>query len=111
MRLLVCGGRLYNNDEHANDVLEFLHGSSPLSLVMGDTRFSAVLLAKKWAEGHGVPFSEIRTLAMRPLSDGPLLPELVLAFGTSKTSREMAGLFARFGFRVLDAQTGQQVTA
>lgn len=100
MRLLVCGGRLYSNAEHAESVLEFLHSAAPFSLVMGELKFGAMRLAAAWAKRTGVP-------------TGPFswAPDVVLAFMTSPKATAAAHDFARAGYRVLDAKTGQEVRA
>lgn len=101
MRLLVIGYKLYNNDEHLNAVLDFFAGVNHVEGVMGDPiKDGAARLAQEWAKHHHVPFG--------PYS---YAPDVVLAFGGTKRVNAAALDFARSGYKVLDARTGQQVTA
>jgi hypothetical protein len=54
MKILVCGGRYYNNKERVTEVLDFIHGRESItSLVHGDATGTDTL-AKEWALINGI---------------------------------------------------------
>lgn len=101
MRLLVIGYKLYSNDEHLNSVLDFFAGVNNVEVVMGDpSKDGAARLAKEWAKRRHISFG--------PFS---YAPDVVLAFGGTKRVDAAALEFARSGYKVLNAQNGQEVHA
>jgi hypothetical protein len=60
MRLLVCGGRTYNDMEAAFSVMDRLHRTSPITLVIQGGAKGADEIAKCWAVLAKVECKEVK---------------------------------------------------
>lgn len=100
MRLLVCGGRDYNDEFILWSVLGHLEGSGGVDeLIVGDCPTGADAMARNWAVGRGhVPtvFSadwEKQGKAAGPIRNQRMLdegkPDLVLAFPGGRGTEDM----------------------
>ena len=113
MRVLVCGGRDFNDRELLARVLGDLHAASPISVVIEGGAHGADTLAFKWAsEGnrcgtcsyaadwraHGRAAGPIRNAQM--LDEGK--PDLVVAFPGGKGTADMVARARRAGVRVIE---------
>jgi hypothetical protein len=99
MRVLVCGGRAYNNVANVWDTLDALQTSRPIALVIEGGAPGADRLARVWAQKHRVPLKTysadwsrhgkaagpIRN--QRMIDDGK--PDLVVAFPGGKGTTDM----------------------
>src|SRR4051812_2885166 len=54
MRLLVCGGRDFNDRDAVNDALNRVHSKRPVTLLIHGDAPGADRLANRWAEEHAV---------------------------------------------------------
>lgn len=108
MRVLVCGSREFNDKELMEDVLEELYITC---VIEGEAR-GADTLARKYAEGHGIPVDafpaqwDVYGKAAGPIRNTQMLrigkPELVVAFwdGWSKGTRNMIKIAKQAGIAV-----------
>lgn len=55
MRVLVCGGRDFNNASVVEDVLNSIHEAKPITLIIQGEARGADRLGKLWAKGRGIP--------------------------------------------------------
>lgn len=55
MRVLVCGGRHYEDSKQMNSVLDKLHSESPIALIIHGSSRGADSLADLWAFHRGIP--------------------------------------------------------
>jgi CubicO group peptidase (beta-lactamase class C family) len=55
MKILVCGGRDYENVSAVRHALTALHVKNPISLIIEGAALGADRLAREWAEISGVP--------------------------------------------------------
>lgn len=55
MRLLVCGGRDYNDRERLFAALDAAHAHKPVTLVIHGAAKGADTLAGEWADARGIP--------------------------------------------------------
>jgi len=55
MRLLVCGGRGFNNGEAIRNRLDRMHTTHPISVLMTTSAYGADTLAHTWALVRNVP--------------------------------------------------------
>jgi hypothetical protein len=108
MRILVCGGRDYNDDEMVRKVL-LQYFSKDLTIIQGEAR-GADYLAKMWAKNYGVEYESypadwdkygkragfIRNGQM--LTEGK--PDLVIAFPGGKGTEMMIMLAEKAGVPV-----------
>jgi len=58
VRLLVCGGRDYNDEREAFRVLDAIMLEQPVTMVVQGGARGADLLGRTWAERRLIPFSE-----------------------------------------------------
>ena len=55
MRLLVCGGRDYNDEARVFDCLDSIHAKWPISVLIHGAARGADSLADKWAKERNIP--------------------------------------------------------
>jgi hypothetical protein len=60
MRLLVCGGRDYDDRARVFAALDWAHAHRPVSLVIHGAAHGADTLAGEWAKERGIPAEEYR---------------------------------------------------
>lgn len=121
-RVLICGGRDYNNVESLNAVLDAAHYANPIVCLIHGAARGADMLAADWALSHGVLCSaypadwERDGKAAGPIRNRRMLelgkPHLVLAFpggiGTANMIKqsERAGVpVVRVGQRLIKIAT------
>ena len=112
MRILVCGGRDYDDEIVLYATLDVIHENRPVTRLIHGAARGADSLAAAWAKSRGVP-----TLAFpahwwrdgraagflrnaRMLRDGR--PELVVAFPGGKGTAHMVGLARDAGVPLLE---------
>lgn len=54
MRILVCGGRDYNDAEAVNRALDKLHAERGISVIIEGEQRGADILGREWAKSRGV---------------------------------------------------------
>lgn len=54
-RLLVCGGRDYQNSQRLEKLLSVFHSANPISCLIHGGASGADTLAGEWAEKNGIP--------------------------------------------------------
>src|SRR6478735_7482462 len=104
MKVLVCGGRHYDNYGFLSEVLDEIHAATPIELIIEGGQFGAEFLASSWARGHRVPYRSVTPewarhgKAAGPIRNGEMLdlaPDLVVAFpggrGTADMVRQARG--------------------
>ena len=102
MRLLVCGGRTYDDWRFLQRTLAELHEERPIALVIHGGAAGADRLGKRWAETQGIPCCEFPPQWTRygkkagPLRNQWMLtfgqPDLVVAFPGGPGTERMIGL-------------------
>lgn len=99
MRLLVCGGRNFSNEEEVFKALDQINAKTPVSLLIQGGAKGADMLARAWALSsdiacdtypaewakHGPAAGPIRNQAM--IDDGK--PDLVVAFSGGRGTADM----------------------
>jgi len=54
LRILVCGGRDYQNEEELSNILDVLHSKTPVSVVISGNARGADSLGENWAKKRGI---------------------------------------------------------
>lgn len=112
MRVLVCGGREYNNYEEIRRVLDHIHKHRYIDLLINGAALGADKLSSLWADRAGVHYVEyladwnaygrgaghVRNHIM--LEEGK--PHLVIAFPGGKGTQDMKDIALKAGIEVLD---------
>lgn len=90
MRVLVCGGRDYQNLNELFYHMDFVHAVSPISLIIHGKAQGADTLAGRWATSRSIPIKEFPAdwsnldKAAGPIRNAQMIregkPELVIAF-------------------------------
>ena len=116
MRVLVCGGRNYNDHERVGTVLNALHDRAGISLIIQGGARGADELAFGWARANGV--EEIQFDAdwenqgsfagpmrnKRMLEEGR--PDLVIAFPGGRGTADMVRKAHKAGVKVVEISHG-----
>lgn len=114
MRVLVCGGRAYEEREHLFVTLDRLHRARGITLVIAGGARGADTLAEEWAKDRSVPHqifhAEWDTLGrpagpirnQRMLDEGK--PDLVVAFPGGKGTADMVRRAYEAGVRVMEVE-------
>lgn len=112
MRVLVCGGRDYNDRNHIWNVLYDIHAKQRISVIIHGAAAGADRLAMDWAQTmpgvchapfvadwhtHGRAGGPIRN--QRMLDDGR--PDLIVAFPGGKGTADMVRRAAEAGIRII----------
>lgn len=112
MRVLVCGGRDYQDSDRVDAVLNKLHREAEIHVLIEGGAKGADRLASFWAADHDVSAERYEadwenqgTFAgparnKRMLQEGR--PDLVIAFPGGKGTRNMIGLARKFGVEVIE---------
>lgn len=111
MRLLVCGGRDYGDQDAAFRLLDRIHALCPVTCVIqGDAR-GADRLAKDWAISRGVPHDDypaqwrVHGKSAGPLRNRQMLaegrPDKVVAFPGGSGTADMMKISRAAGLHVL----------
>lgn len=121
-RVLVCGGRWWNNQHYVDEVLDRLHAEYHFTLlIQGGQRtirhrrgepFGADYQAKRWAENRGVPGVEEKAdWASYPKAGGVIRntvmlrkhkPQLGVAFKGGNGTKDMTDKLWKAGVKVLE---------
>lgn len=98
MKVLVCGGRYYDNYGKMTEVLDAIHAETPIALIIEGGQFGADFLASTWARGHRVPYKAVHPewnrhgKAAGPIRNREMLglaPDLVVAFPGGRGTADM----------------------
>tara|TARA_R110000823_G_scaffold39872_8_gene106257 strand:+ start:65 stop:409 length:345 start_codon:yes stop_codon:yes gene_type:complete len=113
MRLLVCGGRSFDNQKAINKALRTIHEETPIALLIHGGASGADQLAGMWANNHGLPVARMdapwKVLGRKagPVRNGwmlaLLLPDAVLAFAGGAGTQNMKAQAQAAGVRIIDA--------
>lgn len=110
-RVLVCGGRDYDDVTHLHDVLNAVHAAYPIGVLISGMATGADADAAEWAKdlaialepypadwyAHGSAAGPIRN--QRMLDEGQ--PDLVIAFPGGKGTADMCARAKRYGVKVV----------
>jgi hypothetical protein len=98
-RVLVCGGRGYDNRKLLFDVLDVAHAANPIELLIHGDATGADAMAHEWAQDKGLVCSEFRAAwrehgkAAGPMRNQRMLdegkPHLVIAFPGGRGTNDM----------------------
>lgn len=103
MKVLVCGGRDYANKDRLWEVLDLMHSTAPISVIIEGGAIGADSLAKRWAQANSVCVMEfpanwdVEGSAAGTIRNNRMLkygqPDRVVAFPTpmSKGTWHMVG--------------------
>lgn len=117
MRLLVTGGRNYQDKDHTFRVLDCIHQEKGIELVIHGDATGADALAKAWAEQNGIPQiaypADWKThgRAAGPIRNRQMLthqPDLVYAFPGGRGTADMVRAAKAAGVRVIHDQPTPQ---
>lgn len=112
MRVLVTGGRHFNEFDLLKTTLDSVHSRNPISVLIHGAASGADTLAGKWASENGIEVTScpadwkkygrsagpIRNREMLELS-----PDLVVAFPGGRGTADMVSAAAQKGIEVLEA--------
>jgi hypothetical protein len=106
MRVLVCGGRTYNDKDYLYQILDHLHTQVPITQIINGGAHGADTLAHIWAFDNNIPSTsypadwEIHGRAAGPIRNAQMLklqPDLVVAFpggpGTANMIKQAEAAF------------------
>jgi hypothetical protein len=109
MRVLVCGGRLYNDIRRAH---EELAGLRPIHCIIAGGAAGADTIAERWAKLHNVPCElyladwQTHGRAAGPKRNAAMLaqshPDIVLAFPGGRGTADMVRRAKHAGVRVIE---------
>jgi hypothetical protein len=109
-RVLVCGGRRYDDAARVNEVLDHLAASQPVDVLIHGAARGADLLAVDWAIRHQIPLLEFGAdwaahgKAAGPIRNRRMLlegkPDLVIAFPGGKGTENMVNQARKAGVQV-----------
>ena len=104
MKVLVCGGREYNDYEYLSKTLNAIHSKYPITILIQGGAKGADLLAAKWAYENNIHVAEVKALwSTRGKSAGHarnaamllLEPEVVVAFNGGVGTEMMVKLSSK----------------
>jgi hypothetical protein len=112
MRLVVCGGRDYYNQNRIYDTLTKAHSLIPITLLAHGAARGADTIAGDWAKAHDVPVAEFpadwnaepRRAGMIRNSKmlAEVRPHLVLAFPGGRGTADCVAKARKAGYHVLE---------
>lgn len=116
MKVLICGGRDYTDNNFVNFVLDCIHAKKSITMVIHGCANGADTFAQAWAEArvghvtafgvpadwkkHGTRAGPVRNRLMLELGK----PDLVIAFEGGAGTRDMTSAAVAAGVRVLFAE-------
>lgn len=113
MRVLVCGGRDYNDLETVQAILDRLHEATAFSCVIHGAARGADTLAGLWAKHHDVPVEAYAAAWSRHGRAAGMIrneqmlregrPDLVVAFPGGVGTAGMVRIARRAGVRIVEA--------
>jgi hypothetical protein len=99
MKVLVCGGRNFDDAEAVNKALDIFHAGEPITLIIQGGATGADELAQKWADSHGIwchvfrPDWATHGSAAGPIRNQRMIdkgqPDLVMAFPGGRGTADM----------------------
>lgn len=113
MRIIVCGGRDYNNAYAINNALDEIHAATPIYAVIHGNAAGADTIGGQWAKNHGVRCWPVPArwskhgAAAGPIRNKQMLgmqPDLVVAFPGGKGTRNMVKQARSAGVPVREIQ-------
>ena len=112
MRILVCGGREFTDDQMLSERLNDLHGEREITLVIAGGARGADTLAAEWATAQGIPcevyLADWEGLGRKagPIRNQRMLdegePDLVVAFPGGRGTADMVRRARSAGLEVLE---------
>lgn len=116
MRVLVCGGRDYADNNALRKQLDLQHAAKPISVLIEGGARGADRLAAEWAEDWGVPVMRfpapwrVAGKAAGPWRNDAMLrfgaPLLVIAFPGGRGTADMVNKAKRRGIDVIEVSQG-----
>jgi len=111
MKVLVCGGRKYDDQEYVSQVLDMIHSDYPITCVVHGAATGADTFGESWAKASGIAFKpypadwdtfkhaagSIRNAEM--LKDNPDI-ELVIVFPGNNGTNNMRNKAEKAGINV-----------
>lgn len=115
MKVIVCGGRHYCDQERVFKELDTIHkhGGKPISMVIQGGAAGADRLGRFWAENRGVHCAAVHALwdaygkaagIFRNDAMLSLKPDLVIAFPGGRGTADMVGRAKLAGIKVIEIQ-------
>lgn len=111
MKILVTGGRWYDNAARVKEALDLYLGAPNLMIIQGGAS-GADYLAKRWAEANSVHCAEVKALwASRGKAAGHLrneamifnlCPDIIVAFSGGAGTRNCIETAKRYGKTVVE---------
>lgn len=112
MRVLVCGGRDYDDESRLRRILSSLHAQAEITLLIEGGARGADRLASFWACDHDVPTDRYEAdWNAHPKAAGPIRnqlmldegePDLVVAFPGGRGTADMVRRAKKAGVTVVD---------
>lgn len=111
MKVIVCGGRNFDNKEFVFQQLDKLHAATPIEWVIEGGAKGADALAMQWAGSRQVGWTEIKAYwkkdgrAAGPIRNAEMLkhePDLVVAFPGGPGTANMIKQAKAAGVKVLE---------
>jgi hypothetical protein len=115
VKVLVCGGRDYDNEEHVWEVLDLQCKLSPITLIIQGGARGADTLARLWADARRVDCLTVPAdwnkygAAAGPMRNARMLtykPDLVIAFPGGRGTAGMVKLANEAGVMVSNLMRG-----
>ena len=116
MKLLVCGGRTYQDQARVFAELDAIHAVTPIALVIEGGAQGADSLGFKWAAKRGVPVKTVAALwsqegraagARRNERMLALAPDLVVAFPGGSGTAHMVRIARAVGVEVREIASSE----
>lgn len=114
MKVLVCGGRDYNNYQKVKETLDRIHAQYPITLLIHGDAKGADKLGERWAKEHGVPDKpyparwNVDGKAAGPIRNQKMLdrelPHGVVAFPGGNGTRDMISRAKKAGITVKNVE-------
>lgn len=111
-RVLVCGGRDYDDAGYLNRTLDAAHAKEPISIIIHGAYRGADTLARKWANDRGVPHMpfvaqwDVLGKAAGPLRNQMMIdygkPDIVVAFPGGDGTADMIDKAKKAAIKVVD---------
>lgn len=113
MKVLVCGGRYFNDDELLFDTLNKICDQTPITKIINGGANGADYLATVWANNYKIPYTvypanwDQHGYAAGPIRNSEMLkenPDLVVAFAGGKGTQDMINKAKKANIKVLEVK-------
>lgn len=114
MKVLVCGGRDFDDYKLVDEVMTYLNSTIPITMVIDGAARGADTLGHRWALSHGLTTRRLPALwksegkAAGPRRNARMLemarPDLVVAFPGGPGTADMIHQSREFGQTVVDVE-------